>query len=99
MIPIAPIREELEKIVQSSPLWDGKTQKLQVSNLSEKSVELRIQVSAANADQLSDLQAYVREQILSFIRHHYGAQLTKIYMIEKIDQAHELINLQGAKRS
>lgn len=70
-MPIDPLRTELENILRGSQFWDGKAMKLQVSNLTERSVELRIQVSAANADNLSDLRAEVREKILGFIHKNY----------------------------
>jgi small-conductance mechanosensitive channel len=71
MMPIAPLREHLNSILSSSKYWDRKAGKLQVANLTNKTVELRVQVSAANADDLSDLNAEVREKILNFIQQHY----------------------------
>lgn len=71
MMPIQPLRDHLDSILAASSFWDGKASKLQVANLAAQTVELRIQVSAANADDLSDLRAEVREKILEFIRENY----------------------------
>lgn len=71
MMPIMPLREKLDAILHLSPYWDGLAKKLQVSNINDRCVELRIQVSAANADNLSDLRAEVREKLLSFIQENY----------------------------
>lgn len=71
MMPINPLRSHLEAILADSKLWDGKACTLQVARLAEHSVELRIQVSAENADDLSDLRAEVREKILEFMRENY----------------------------
>lgn len=83
MTPIEPIRQELDRILQSSAYWDGKASKLQVSDLTERAVQLRIQISAANADDLSDLRAEVREKILEFIRTQMPDHFPKVRVNEK----------------
>ncbi len=77
LMPISPLRKELENIVKASPLWDGRAQKMQVANITETSVELRIQLSAANADYLSDLRAEVREKLLGYIQTHHPQHFPK----------------------
>ena len=72
MMPIEPLREALNNILDNSPYWDRIAKKLEVSNFNDRSVEIRIQVSAANADDLSDLRAEVREKILDFMRNQYS---------------------------
>lgn len=71
LMPIPPLREHLTKILTHSKHWDGLSNKLNVSALTERSVELRIQISAASSDELSDLRAEVREKMLEFIRDNY----------------------------
>lgn len=78
LMPIEPLRNELDLILSKSPHWDGKAQKLQVSNMTDRSVEIRIQVSAADADHLSDLRADVREKMLEFIRKNYPGHFPKV---------------------
>lgn len=79
LIPVIPIREKFETILKSSPYWDGDTCKLQVSNTTSNCVEVRMQVSATNADNLAELRAEVREKMLAFIRENYPnhIQVTK----------------------
>ncbi len=77
LTPIDPLREELKKIVEQSAHWDRQAAKLEVSNLLERMVEIRIQISAANADDLSDLRAEVKEKMLRFIREKYSHYLPK----------------------
>ncbi len=69
--PIEPIRTELDRILKSSSLWDGKIGRLQVSSLTAQTIELSLVVSATQTTQLSDLCAEIREKILEFIREHY----------------------------
>ena len=73
LMPIEPLRTELNRILMNSTFWDKVARKLQVSNIDERSVELRIQISAANADDLSDLRAEVKEKMLEFMRMNYPA--------------------------
>src|SRR5205085_7666593 len=73
MMPIQPLRDHLHAILSTSKYWDGKAGKLHVAKLAERAVELRVLVSAANDDDLSDLRAEVREKILAFIRENYPA--------------------------
>ena len=40
-VPVEEVRQELRRILQSSPLWDGKVWGLQVTNASDRAGELR----------------------------------------------------------
>jgi hypothetical protein len=81
MMPIDPLRKQLDKILDKSTFWDKKAKKLQVSNMSERSVEIRVQVSASNADNLADLRAEVREKMLEFIRASYPQHFPNVRMM------------------
>lgn len=72
MMPIEPLRAEFENILRDSCFWDGVAKKLQVAHMNDHSVEIRVQISAANADNLSDLRAEVREKMLAFMQTHYA---------------------------
>lgn len=89
MMPIEPLRQELDNILLTSPHWDGAAKKLQVANLNGNSVEIRIQVSAANADKLSDLRAEVREKILLFMQTHYPTYFPNIRHVDVIPSEFE----------
>lgn len=78
LMPLEPLRVAFEDILKQSPFWDGRAYKLQVADLKENTVELRIQVSAANADNLSDLRAEVREKMLAFVRENFPNYLPKM---------------------
>jgi len=70
-IPIEDLRQQLDRIVHPSPLWDGKVCGLQVTNLSERTMELRCLVSSPDAGQNFDLRCNVREQMTVYIQQHY----------------------------
>ena len=74
-VPVSPIRAEFERVVKSHPLWDGRVCGLQVTNLTERTMELRCLVSAADSGKAFDLRCVVREKMIDFIRANYPAAL------------------------
>ncbi len=74
------LRHELERIVSATPLWDKRVVKMHVSNTTEKSVEMRALVSAANSSELFELRCLVREQLIEFIQRNYPGWLPKVTM-------------------
>ena len=76
-IPILEIKQEFHKILESSELWDKKVGVLQVTDTTEKTMELRGIVSAKDSPQLWDLRCYVREKMIEYIQKHYPDSLPK----------------------
>jgi small-conductance mechanosensitive channel len=72
-IPVEDLRGQLNAIVHASPLWDKKVCGLQVTNLSERSMELRCLVSSRNASENFDLRCLVREQMAAWIQQNHPA--------------------------
>lgn len=77
-VPIDAVREELHRILKGSELWDGKVCVLQVTNTSERTVELRALVSAADASTAWSLRCEVREKLIEFIKKDYPQALPKL---------------------
>lgn len=70
-VPVDELRPELTRILESSPLWDRRVNALQVTNLSEHSMEIRCLMSARNSSELFDLRCLVRERMTAFIQKNY----------------------------
>lgn len=77
-VDIDALRRELERIVAASPLWDKRVVNLQVTDASEKCLELRALVSAADSSDSWDLRCHVRESLLRFLRENHPGALPKI---------------------
>lgn len=77
-MPIEPLRTELTNILKNSPRWDGKTGTLEVNDLPEHSVKIRIQVSARDIDTLYGLSAEIREKLLTFMQKNYAEHFPKL---------------------
>jgi small-conductance mechanosensitive channel len=72
-IPVEDLRQQLNTIVHASTLWDRKVCGLQVTNLSEHSMEIRCLVSSRNSSENFDLRCLVREQMTAWIQQHFPA--------------------------
>jgi len=70
-IPVAELRAQLDTVVKVSNLWDGRVCGLQVTNLSEHTMELRCLMSSKNASESFDLRCLVREEMTAYIQQHY----------------------------
>lgn len=75
--PIEAMREQLTAIVKASPKWNGKAVALQVSDLSERTMQVRALVSASNAGAVWDLRCEVREKMIAFLRHNHPGALPR----------------------
>jgi small-conductance mechanosensitive channel len=67
---IAPIRAEFERQAKAHHLWDGRVCKLQVTETSPQSIEVRLLMSAADASQAFELRCDIRESMLAWIREN-----------------------------
>lgn len=77
-LPVAPLRQEMSRILWKSPLWDGKVGELQVTNATEHAIEIRALVSAADSSNAWNLRCEVRESLITFIQKNYPDCLPKL---------------------
>ncbi|RQH07332.1 mechanosensitive ion channel family protein [Paraburkholderia dinghuensis] len=70
-MPLAPLREELTRIVTNAPEWDGRVQVLQVTDANERAMQLRVLVSSRDSGLAWDLRCRVREGLLGFVNAQY----------------------------
>jgi small-conductance mechanosensitive channel len=77
-VPIDVVRQQLQKILNESELWDKKVCVLQVTNTTEKTIELRALMSASDASKAWTLRCQVREKLVEFLRDKYPSSLPKI---------------------
>lgn len=77
-VPVEAIRAELQRILEAAEWWDHKVCGLQVTNTSERTVELRALMSAADASLAWDLRCHVREKLLAFVCKNYPHTLPRL---------------------
>jgi len=77
-VPVDAVRQKLQELLNESELWDKKVCVLQVTNTTEKVVELRALMSAADASLAWELRCHIREKLVEFLRDKYPSALPKI---------------------
>ena len=65
---IPRVREEAKRIVESSALWDRRVFAVQVTDTTDRAVQVRVLISSADASTAFDLRVLVREQLIAFIQ-------------------------------
>jgi small-conductance mechanosensitive channel len=66
--PVERIRTKAIEIVRASPLWDGQDVKLQVTDVHERTIELRVIASARTSGDAYDLGCELREKLVDFLQ-------------------------------
>lgn len=66
--PIDRLREGFEGIVKASKLWDGDVQVLQVTDITDRVLQVRCLASARSAPVAFDLRCEIREKMMTFMR-------------------------------
>lgn len=77
-LPVEEVRQEFQRLLEASDLWDGKASGLQVTNLTDRSMELRAVMSAADSGKLWSLRCHVREKLVAFLQARYPECLPRL---------------------
>lgn len=76
-VPVEEVRQELLRILQASPRWNGATWGLQVTDADEWTLKLRATMSAADATAAWDLRCEVREKLIEFLQRAHPESLPR----------------------
>ncbi len=76
-VPFEKLREELTRILNTTPLWDGEVNVLQVTDSRAEYVEIRALMSAKDSPTAWDLRVYVREQLITYLQEHYPQSIAR----------------------
>ncbi|WP_312269311.1 mechanosensitive ion channel domain-containing protein [Pseudescherichia sp.] len=77
-MPLEPLRQHFEKVLSETKLWDQQTQVLQVTDTTEKSMTIRMLMTAQNSPMAFDLRCHVREKMIEFIQQNYPQSLPQV---------------------
>jgi small-conductance mechanosensitive channel len=70
-LPLDALRAELTRLLENDPLWDKRVKVLQVTNASEKTMEVRALMSSSSSGNAFDLRCNVREGLIKFVQDNY----------------------------
>ncbi|MDQ2988619.1 MAG: mechanosensitive ion channel family protein [Pseudomonadota bacterium] len=77
-LPLEPLRAEAQRLCGTLQEWDGRVCVVQVTETSERAMQLRILVSAPDAPRTFDLRCKLREGLLDFIQRHHPDCLPRV---------------------
>ncbi len=77
-LPVEPLRREAERLCKASKEWDGRACIVQVTDATEKSMQLRVLVTSTDSSQNWNLKCAVLEGLITFIREHYPEFLPRL---------------------
>lgn len=77
-MPLDPLRKHFEKVLSETTLWDQQTQVLQVTDTNDKTMTIRLLMTAQNSPTAWDLRCYVRERMIEFIQQNYPQSLPHV---------------------
>lgn len=77
-VPVEAIRAEQTRLLKDQSLWDGKVDVVQVTDATERTVEVRLLVSAKDAGSAWDLRCFLREKMLDFLQRQYPDALPRV---------------------
>lgn len=67
-VPVEAVRAELRRILDDTPLWNGRVASVQVTDCKQEVVELRALCSASSGSNAWDLRCLVREKLVTFLQ-------------------------------
>jgi len=77
-LPLEPLRRELQKICEAAPEWDKRVCILQVTDATERAMQVRALVSARDSGLAWDLRCRVREGLIAFLQREHPEALPRI---------------------
>jgi len=77
-LPVQEIREELQRVLENTPLWDQRVGVLQVTGANERTLELRALMSAEDSPTAWSLRCHVREKLIEFMQHNFPQHLPQL---------------------
>lgn len=76
-VPVDAVRTKLTEVLRADPKWDKKVGVVQMTDLPDTRVELRLLVSARNSGLLFDLRCNVREAMVAWVQREYPESLPR----------------------
>jgi small-conductance mechanosensitive channel len=77
-VPVEKVREELHRILGGSKFWKGDVWALQVTDATERTIQLRAIMDAPDSSSAWSLRCEVREKLLAFIQKEYPDALPRV---------------------
>ncbi|MGE4243210.1 mechanosensitive ion channel family protein [Ramlibacter sp.] len=83
--PVEAVRAEAKRIAEASDEWDRRAFAVQVTDFTERTMQLRVLVSAGDAGKAFDLRCKLREGLIAFLAREYPACLPQMKVAQVND--------------
>ncbi len=77
-VPVEEVRAQLHRFLQESEHWDGQVWGLQITDSTERTMELRALMSAQDASRAWNLRCEIREKLLTWLQQNYAGSLPRL---------------------
>jgi small-conductance mechanosensitive channel len=74
-MPLDELRKALKEIIEPNPLWDKRFWNLQVTDVTEKTMQIRVLATSADSSKGWDLRCDIREKLIAYIQKHHPQSL------------------------
>ncbi|MCX5201796.1 mechanosensitive ion channel family protein [Streptomyces sp. NBC_00237] len=82
--PVPAMRERLREILAATSSWDGRDWSLAVTDTTPNTMEVRVVVTAKDADDIWTVRCAVREQMIDWLCTHHPYALPKVNTAEAV---------------
>jgi small-conductance mechanosensitive channel len=77
-LPLGKVREALKEIIEPDPNWDKRFWNLQVTEASERTMQIRVLATSADSSKSWDLRCSIREKLIDYLQRHHPECLPKL---------------------
>ncbi|CAH1387927.1 mechanosensitive ion channel family protein [Candidatus Nitrotoga sp. M5] len=74
-MPLDELRQALKDIIEPNPLWDKRFWNLQVTDATEKTMQIRVLATSADSSKGWDLRCDIREKLITYIQKNHPNSL------------------------
>lgn len=77
-LPLDEIRNEVQRIVEAHPNWDRKFWNVQVTDATERTMQIRVLVTASDSGKAWNMRCDIREQLIAFMQCKHPQSLPRV---------------------
>ncbi len=77
-VPLDEIRAEFGRALRASEYWDGKTEVVHVTDCTDKTMQIRLLMSAGTSPDAWELRCEVRERLIGYLQRRYPQSLPRL---------------------
>jgi hypothetical protein len=77
-LPVAQLRAEFLRLCQGAAEWDGRVALMQVTDLTDRAMQVRAITSSVDAGRNFDLRCKLREGLVDFVQREFPQHLPRL---------------------